>query len=317
MHCGPDRATALGMNESSLPEKAQPHWQGRHLAALLLANLSMGFVPLFVRIVDVGPAAVGMWRHVLALPMLAALVWSRESVSGLRLRGPMVWMVLGGGVLFGLNLAAAYIGFGLTRLGNVVLLGNSGGLILMAWGVLAARRLPRALEAGAILAAIAGVALLLGGSLDMSVTSFRGDLLGLVSGVCYAAYLLLMRHARAAIGQFTLLLWVTLSSLPVLLAVSVALGEGIVPQVWWPIVAMTLCGHVIGQGLLVYALPHFPPLMLGLILLMQPALSAALGWMFFGEALGGLDMLGMALLAAALVISRAAEGSQPVAASRG
>lgn len=286
-----------------------PHrsWNLGHLAALLVANLSMGIGPVLVRMAETGPAATGFWRHLLALPVLAALVYWREPASGWVLRGRMLWIVTGGGVLFGLNMAFAYIGLGLTRLGNVVLLGNSGGLLLMMWGLVTAARMPRPLELTAALAALAGGALLIGGSLNVSLDSFRGDMLGVMSGICYASYLLLLRSARANIGQFTLLLWATLASMPVLLAVALVMGEQIITDHWWPVVALTVSGHLIGQGLLIFSLRHFSALVIGLALLTQPAISAAIGWVMYGEVLGPLDFVGMALLAGALVIARAGE----------
>ena len=39
-----------------------------------------------------------------------------------------------------------------------------------------------------------------------------------------------------------------------------------------------------GQGLLVYALGHVPPLVVGIAMLTQPALSALLGWLYYDEA---------------------------------
>jgi drug/metabolite transporter (DMT)-like permease len=59
-----------------------------------------------------------------------------------------------------------------------------------------------------------------------------------------------------------------------------------------------------GQGCLTYALPHFSPLVIGLALLLQPALSAAAGWLAFGETLTTMDFMGSALVMIALVLVR-------------
>ena len=47
---------------------------------------------------------------------------------------------------------------------------------------------------------------------------------------------------------------------------------------------------------------------IGLALLTQPALAAIYGYVAFGEALGALDILGMAMLGAALAVARARTG---------
>ena len=54
------------------------------------------------------------------------------------------------------------------------------------------------------------------------------------------------------------------------------------------------------------ALRHFSPLAIGLALLTQPAIASLAGWLAFGERLGAIDVLGMALLAGALVLARVA-----------
>jgi drug/metabolite transporter (DMT)-like permease len=101
------------------------------------------------------------------------------------------------------------------------------------------------------------------------------------------------------------------SSAVVLLAVALLAGERIVPHVWWPVIGLALSSQLIGQGLLVYALRHFPPLVIGIALLCQPAVAALAGWISFGEVLGPMDLLGMSLVAGALVLSRVAGESTP------
>ncbi len=46
--------------------------------------------------------------------------------------------------------------------------------------------------------------------------------------------------------------------------------------------------------------------MIGIALLCQPAVAALAGWLSFGEVLSPIDMFGIALVAAALVLARVA-----------
>ena len=62
--------------------------------------------------------------------------------------------------------------------------------------------------------------------------------------------------------------------------------------------------QVLGQGLLVYAIGTFPPLVVGLALLTQPAVSALIGWLAYREGLSLTDAVGAAAIAAALVLVR-------------
>ncbi len=220
-----------------------------------------------------------------------------------------------GGTLFALDIASWHIGIGFTRLGNAALFGNSGSLILMVWGFVLVRRWPAGREWSAILAALAGTAILLGRSFEVSLATLSGDLFCLLAGVLYAGYLLLLQDARKAMGSWRLLARSTAASAPVLLLVALLHGEPVWPHDWGPVVALALLSQVAGQGLLVFSLRHFPPLAIGLALLTQPAVAALAGWLAFGETLAPVDMFGMALLAAALAISRAAGESTPAEAA--
>jgi len=285
------------------------------LAALVLGNMVLALGPWFVRLTDTGPISAGFWRVGLALPVLALLaVLNGQKLRGMK-RG-VVLAVLLGGVLFALDLASWHIGIGFTRLANATLFGNSGSLILMVWTFIAWRRLPQAREWAAVGAALAGAAVLLGRSLDISPASFAGDLWCLLAGLLYAGYLVILQDARRELGGWALLTWSCAASAPVLLVLALLAGEPVLPSAtmggWTPVVGLAISSQLIGQGLLVYALRHFAPLTIGIALLTQPAVAALSGWLAFGEVLGPLDFAGMALLAAALVLARAQQpGARP------
>ena len=88
------------------------------------------------------------------------------------------------------------------------------------------------------------------------------------------------------------------------LAAALAAGEQLVPGDWGAMFALALCSQVLGQGLLVYALGQLQPLVVGIAMLTQPALSAFLGWQYYSERLTLLDWSGAALIVVALVLVR-------------
>jgi drug/metabolite transporter (DMT)-like permease len=298
------------MNGSSplakAPASSARSWSPLHLAALLTANLALALGPLLVRLADTGPVAAGFWRLTLALPVILALSL-REPAERRRVAGGTLVLVAGAGAFFALDLASWHVGIAATKLGNASLFGNAGSVILMAWGLIAARRAPRMLEIAAILASLAGAALLMGGSLEISHESFVGDLFCLLAGLFYAVYILMLAPTRERLGQFSLLLWSTLTGAPILLATAALMGETIVPQDWTPLLILAMSSQVIGQGLLIYSLKNFTPLVIGLALLTQPAVSALTGWLAFDEVLSAGDLLGMLLLAGALAMAKAGD----------
>ena len=278
----------------------------RHVAALITGNVALALGPWAVRIADSGPVSAGFWRLALAIPLLALLARANREPL-LRLSRTAVMAIVAAGVFYGIDLAAFHVGIELTRLGNASLFGNSGSLIIMVWSLVAARRRPHPAELVAFAAALAGSAILLGRSLEIDARTLTGDLLCLFAGFCYAFYLLPLQHARGTIGGWSLLTWTSAASAPILLGIALALGEPVWPQHWGPVVALALGAQVVGQGMLVYALRHFSALVIGLGLLAQPAVSVVAGWLVFDEKLAALDVLGMMLVAAALVLARAGE----------
>ncbi len=278
-----------------------------HFAALLGGNAALALGPWLVRLADTGPVSAAFWRLFLPIPLLALLAWRGREPG--RLDRRIVAMVIVAGVFFALDLASWHIGIERTRLGNATLFGNSGSVILMIWGLVALRRAPSAREAAAVAAAVAGGAILLGESLDISPETLVGDLFCLLAGLFYAFYLLPAQKARATLGQWSVLLLVCLAAAPVLFGIAVAAGERVVPGAagWGPVIALAISSQLIGQGLLVYSLKHFAPLIIGMALLTQPAIAASVGWLAFGETLSPLDMIGMALVGGALILARTAK----------
>jgi drug/metabolite transporter (DMT)-like permease len=288
------------------PAQRRPDWTWRHFAALIGGNVALALGPWSVRLSDAGPVATGFWRLALAIPVLIALALAnRQPLAGFSRR---TWLaVAGAGVFFALDLAAWHLGIHGTRLGNATLFGNAGSLILMVWGLLALRRAPHRGEWLALASACTGAAILFGRSLEIGTATLVGDLLCLLAGFFYAFYILLLQSERAHLGSWSLLAWSSIAGTPILLALSLWLKEPILPQRWWPLLALAFGSQIIGQGLLVYSLRHFPPLIIGLTLLMQPSISVIAGWLAFHEMLTVWDGLGMILVATALVLARAGE----------
>ncbi len=285
---------------------AEKNWNGWHFAALLGGNAALALGPLWVRLADSGPVSAGFWRLVLAIPVFMLLArWNGQRLTG-HSRAAIL-SILGAGLFFSMDLASWHLGIERTRLGNATLFGNSGSILLVAVGLIALRRAPRALEWAAFAAAIIGSAILLGRSLEIGHETLVGDLLCLLAGFLYTFYILLAQRARADLGGWTVLVYASLAGLPVLLGTALVLGEPVWPTDWTPIIALAFTSQVVGQGLLVYALRHFSAFIVGLALMTQPALAVLVGWIVFDEVLGAVDLIGMALVGAGLVLARSTQ----------
>ena len=271
-------------------------------AALLGGNMALSIGAMLVRLADTGPTASAFWRMTLAAPVLIFLAW-RETGGRLPPR-PAMLVAAAAGIFFALDLAAWHIGILQTKVANATLFGNCASLLLVIWGIFLSRTLPRGWQALAILLAFAGSALLMGQSYELSRDYLMGDLLSLFAGVLYTGYVILMQRVRGTIGAWSALAITALVCLPILLPTAIALGEVIWPHDWTPLLMLALTSQIIGQGLIIWSLPRFSPLVIGLTLLVQPAIAALTGWIMFNELLGPVDLLGGLLVGAALVLIR-------------
>lgn len=272
-------------------------------AALLLANVLLAFGPVFVRMSDVGPVAAGFWRIALAAPILVAAAFALGARPTALGRG--VWLALAvGGLCFAGDLAAWHLGILRTQLANATLFGNSATLFFPVYGFLIARRWPSRIQAFALLLALLGAGLLMGRSLQVAPKHFAGDLLCLLAGILYTVYFATMAKARDTMAPIPALALSTLASLLPLLIFANVLGERIMPHDWTPLILLALASQVLGQGLMIFALGQMSPMVIGIALLTQPVMAAAIGWVWYGERLDGVDMIGAVAVAVALVLVR-------------
>lgn len=271
--------------------------------ALLVGGSILALGPWLVRLSGTGPVAAGFWRLALALPFLFIIAWA----AGQKVHWPGARAgrtVILAGLFFAADLAAWHAGIRLTRLGNATLFGNISSFAFAAWGLWLVRRWPSRMQAMALLMAAGGVVLLMRSSAELSVAHFHGDLLALGAGLLYSGYLIGVDRARATVPALPVLFLSSATGAMFLLPLALALGERIVPADWTFVLLLALSSQVVGQGLLVYALGSLPPIVIGLTLLTQPAISAWVGWLAYGETLRTLDWIGAALLGGALVLVR-------------
>lgn len=287
------------VDKAAAPANATGRWA---FAALIGGNIALSLGAVLVRMADTGPTASAFWRMTLALPLLIFFAW-RESGTRTPPR-PAVLIAAAAGIFFALDLAAWHLGILQTKVANATLFGNCASLLLVVWGIILARRMPRGWQAAAILLAFAGSALLMGQSYELSPDYLVGDLLSLLAGLLYTGYVILMQRVRDTLPPWTALAIASAVCVPILLGTALALGETVMPQNWTPLILLALTSQIVGQGLMIWALPRFSPLVIGLTLLIQPAFAALTGWVGFGETLSAIDILGGMMVGAALVLIR-------------
>lgn len=283
----------------------------RAFVALILGSSLLAVGPLLVRVADVEPAASAFWRMALAAgPLAIAALWLRRSAPTPANSTPPLWpLALLAGAFFAADLVAWHSGIVRTTTANATLFANTTAFMLAGWAMLVQRARPTPATLAALSLALAGTALLLGLSLRVSSRHALGDALSLCAALFYTGYLLVIARMGRR-GPLVTVAAVTLTGALWLLPAAWLLGGDFWPRDWRPLLALALSSQIAGQTLMIFATARLPSMVVGVGLLVQPIISATLGWLVFAEALGPWELAGAAMIAGALLLIRRAESGK-------
>ncbi|HWT22448.1 MAG TPA: DMT family transporter [Solirubrobacteraceae bacterium] len=272
----------------------------------LAGALTIAFSAILVRQASVHPVTAAMYRCAYAVPVLAVLAWRERRRFGPRAPGQQRLAVLAG-VFFAADLIFWHEAIENVGAGLATVLGNLQVVVVpfAAWAVLHERPGRRILTALPL--TLAGV-VLISGVLEAGAYGedpARGVLFGILTGVSYAGFLLVLRHGnedlRRPAGP---LLDATLVAALVSLAVAFLLGVDDLEPAWpsaaW-LVVLALSSQVVGWLLISVSLPRLPAALTSMILTIQPVGSVVLGIVLLGEAPSGVQLAGAALILSGLV----------------
>lgn len=269
------------------------------LAVTIGATL-LGLSPICVRLSELGPQATNLWRFVLALPILGLLAGQGRAPSR-----PQIGWLLAAGLLFGLEVSLWAAALGLTTVTNATLLSNMTPIFAVGIGWLLFReRLARATALGGVTALAGAVILAVARAQSASghaagLHGWIGDGLGFSAALGYAGYLMIVRALGGRVGVGAVMFWATLGAAVFELALSLALGETLLPrtaQGWIPLLVLGFIVQVGGQGLIAHGVGRLPIAISTVLLWMQPLAAAVLSWVMFDESLSPLALAGAALI---------------------
>ncbi len=261
----------------------------------------IGLAPIGLRLAqsEIDPQATAFWRFLFAIPALLIIA----AIVRAPIRKP--GMLAAAGVAFGAEIGVWHVALTLTTVANATLFSNMTPIIaVLAGWLLFKERIRGGFAIGACIA-LFGAALLSLGKSDQGQAALIGDLLGLLSAVGYATYLIILSRARRTVHVVPAMLVTTCFAMLVSLIASVALGERILPQsasIWALLIGLGLVVHVGGQGLIAMGIGALPIALSTVLLWIQPVAAAAFAWVLFGENLGPVALIGAALIVVGITI---------------
>ena len=277
----------------------------------LLGAVAIAFSSILVRLSHASPSTAAIFRCAFALPILGALAWFDDRRFGAR-----SWsdrrVAIGAGVFFAADLILWHHSIDDVGAGLATVLANIQVVIvpLVAWAVLSERPSRRVLAALPI--ALFGV-LLISGVLEQhgayGRAPGRGAAFGLAAGIAYVGFLLLLRRSSTDLRRVAGPLFeATATATVVAVVAGVIIGDADLapgwPGVGWLIV-LALTSQVIGWLLITTSLPRLPAAITSLTLTVQPVGSVALAVLILSEAPTALQLVGVAIVLAAVITATA------------
>lgn len=288
---------------------------GNPLLRLFLGAVFISFSAVWVRLVSVSPTTSGFYRLAIggAALLLVLLVTGRRIELTRR-----AWQILfAGTVFFALDIWLFHASIVIVGPGLATLLSNFQVFFMALAGVLFLGQQPRFMQLLAIPLALFGLGLIVGFDWRALAAEYRwGVIVGLLAGLFYAAYMLMMRASRRDSTDALPLREVAVISIgSAILLGAAALIEGeslaiptAMDAVW--LLNYGVLSQCVGLLLIASSLRLVTTTQAGIALLLQPTLSFVWDVMFFDRPMTSTEVLGALLTLGAIYMGARGSSKQ-------
>ena len=273
-----------------------------------------------MRLSETAPETSAFFRCAWAIPVLALLALDERRRLGPRVGRSRKTLLAG--VIFAANILFYHHTIDLVGAGLATVLGNLQVVVVayVAWAVLSERPDRRVLVAVPIV--LTGVVFISGVLEDGAYGDdpAKGVLFGILTSLAYAAFILLMRQANVGPRRPAqpLLEATTVAALGILLyglvSGTIDLTPGWEATGW--LVLLAISSQVLGWMLISVSLPALPAALGSVLLLVQPVGAVALGVIILGEQPTVVQVGGVVVVLAGVLVATGATTLAPWSRSR-
>lgn len=274
------------------PAAGMDRAESRAYLILLLGVLGLGFSGIFVRWAGAPGAVAGFYRT-----GIACLVLTIPFVHNLRgspaLPRREVLIALLAGAFFAADLFFWNTGILISGATNPTLMGNTAPIWVGLGTILFFGQRPGRLFWIGLLVAFTGAAVILG--VDALNDVGLGTFFGILSGMFYGGYFLILQRSRQALDTLTSFWLAALSSTVCLALMARVLNQpltGYTLPTYLNLAALALVVQVGGQMAANFALGYLPASIVSPILLLQPVMTGILAVPLLGESLTIVQIIG-------------------------
>jgi drug/metabolite transporter (DMT)-like permease len=278
MHRRPSPAPAHGAAPAAPPIPPVP--------VLVLAVVAFSWAGPLVRFTSAPALGISLWRLLMAVVVLAAVVtFRREGWRPLRRLRARDWRLAGlAGVLLALHFWSWIASVQYTSVASSVVLVSTQPLFVALLSAMLLREHPRALEWIGMLIAVGGAAWIGWGDFRIGGTALFGDALALGAAFLAAAYYIVGRSLRSRVDLWSYVLVVygaaaVVLFLAVLLSPGVPLVAGYTRGDWLVFAALALGPMLVGHTGVNYALRYLRAYLANLAVLGEPLGATLIAWL--------------------------------------
>jgi drug/metabolite transporter (DMT)-like permease len=269
----------------------QRQWAG--YGALLIAIAGIAWSAIFIRWAAVPGPTSAFYRVFIASLVLVPWCLTRQIAGSTKAQGltrHSLWLALGGGIFFGLDLALYNTAVMRTTATTATLLGNNSPIVVGIGSWLFFKRKPQRRFWIGLTLALAGCAGVMVSGVGKGSTGgdLVGDLMALGAAVFFAGYLLTTERVREEMDTLTFSTIAVVASVLTILVVCLLLGtplSGFTTKTWAALLGLGLISQLGAYLGLAYALGQLPATITSVGLLLQVPLTAILAVPLLGEPL--------------------------------
>ena len=219
-----------------------------------------------------------------------------------------------GGVIFGVDISLAFAAFKLTSVADATVIAALSPVVI---ALASARLLAEpfgARERVLVGLSFVGVAIVAVGSSGSASWSLLGDLAAFAGIATWSIYWFFSRRARTTAPAIEYMASVMIAAALVVTPVALLFGRGPLtprPADWFAVAAVALIPGFVGHTLVAWSHRHVASWRSALITQCQPVLASIWAWVFLGESLGLLVVIGITVVFAATALVIVGASSRP------
>jgi drug/metabolite transporter (DMT)-like permease len=280
----------------------------RPVVAATAGALTIAFSAILVRLSHATPSTAAVFRCGYALPLLGALAMLERRRYGPRTAHDRR-LALIAGAFFAVDLICWHHAIGDVGAGLATVLGNSQVVLVgvLAWLFLSER--PGSRVVAAVPVVLLGVVLISGviGHGAYGHDPARGVLFGLLTGLAYAGFILVLRQGNSDLRRPAGPLFDATAAATVFALLGGLIVGDLHLQPTWPghgwLATLALTSQVLGWLLISVSLPRLPAALTSVLLTIQPVGSVLLGIAIFSESPSTAQLGGVAVVLGGVLVA--------------